>query len=96
MLARLLSLFLVLTYVTGTGVIAGMLSALKMLVGMMVPLACVWFPEVMGDLTGHRFTTTKRSAPSFVWFLGWVVLLLPAIIGIFLWLQGVPLDAWLY
>jgi hypothetical protein len=91
-LSRLLSLVLVLAYVTGTGVVAGMLSALKMLAGMIVPLACVWFPEVMGDYTGHAFTFTKRSPASLVCFLGWVVLLLPVIIMALLWLQGVRLD----
>jgi hypothetical protein len=91
-LARLLSLFLVLVYVTGTGVIAGPVSALKMLAGMIVPLACVWFPEAMGEYTGHSSTLTRRSPASLVWFLGWVVLLLPVIIIALLWLQGVRLD----
>ena len=91
-LARLLSLFLVLVYVTGTGVIAGPVSALKMLAGMIVPLACVWFPEAMGDVTGSSFSLTRRSPASLVWFLGWVVLFLPLIIIALLWLQGVPLN----
>jgi hypothetical protein len=89
-LSRLLSLFLVLVYVTGTGVMAGTLSALKILAAMLLPLACIWFPEVMGDYTqGH---VNRRSPPSFVWFLGWILLLLPMIVGAVLWLQGVRLD----
>jgi hypothetical protein len=92
MLARLLSLFLVLAYVTGAGVIAGPLSALRMLALVVVPLACVWFPEALGEFTGHSYTLTKRSPASLVWFLGWVVLVLPLIIATLLWLQGVRLD----
>jgi hypothetical protein len=91
-LSRLLSLLLVLVYVIGAGLIAGALSALKVLGAMFLPLACVWFPDVMGDLTGHRYSLTKRSHPSFVWLLGWFVLLLPATIGTIFWLQGTPLD----
>jgi hypothetical protein len=72
---------------------AGTLSALKVFAAMLVPLACVWFPEAMGDYTGHTFShITKPSPPSFVWFLGWIVLLLPVIVGTILWFQGVPLD----
>jgi hypothetical protein len=90
----LLSLFVVLAYVTGTGVMAGILSALKMLAAMLLPLACIWFPEAMGDYTrGH---VNRPTPPSFVWFFGWVLLLLPMIVGTILWLQGVRLDGSLY
>ena len=89
-LSRLLSLFLVLAYVTGTGVMAGTLSALKIFAAMLLPLACIWFPDVMGDFTRGR--VNRRSPPSFVWFFGWLLLLLPMIVGAILWLQGVRLD----
>jgi hypothetical protein len=72
---------------------AGPLSALKMLGAMLVPLACVWFPEALGDYTGPALSHLNRRSPaSFVWFLGWVLLLFPIIIGTILWLQGVPLN----
>jgi hypothetical protein len=92
--SRLLSLLLVLAYVTGAGVVAGTLSALKILAAMLVPLACVWFPEALGEYTGDTFSRAiiRPSPPSFVWFLGWIVLLLPLIVGSIFWLQGVPLD----
>lgn len=93
-LSRLLSLSLVLVYVAGTGVMVGIVSALKILAAMSVPLACVWFPEAMGDYTLGRIS--KESPPSFVWVLGWIVLLLPLIVVAILWLQGVRLDGSLY
>jgi hypothetical protein len=91
-LSRLLSLLLVLAYVGGAGMTVGPVSALKILGAMLVPLACVWFPEEMGALTGHRYSLTRPSHPSFVWLLGWFLLLLPLTIATVFWLQGIPLD----
>jgi uncharacterized protein len=42
-----------------------------------VPVACIWFPEALGDFVGGRIT--KTSPRAFVWFLGWVVLLVPVL-----------------
>jgi len=96
-LSRLLSRFLVLAYVTVAGVMAGPRSALAVFGAMLVPLACVWFPEAMGDYTGPPLgrSLARPSPASFVWFLGWILLLLPVMIGTPLWLQGVRLDDWL-
>jgi Mg2+/citrate symporter len=86
----MLSVFLVVAYVIGAGWLVGLISAFKMLAAMLVPLACVWFPEAMSDYTvGH---ITRSSPPSFVWFFGWMILLLPIIVGTLLWLQQVRLD----
>ena len=91
--SRWLSLFIALAYITVFGVMVGMLQAFKLLLGMALPLLCIWIPEVVGEHTGGRIT--GPSPASFVWFLGWFVLLLPAMIGAFLWFQGVPIDNWL-
>jgi Zn-finger nucleic acid-binding protein len=45
-----------------------------------LPLACIWFPDALGDFVGGRIT--KKSPRSFVWFFGWVVLLVPALSAI--------------
>jgi len=42
-----------------------------------LPLACIWFPDALGDFVSGRIT--KKSPRSFVWYLGWVVLLVPAL-----------------
>jgi hypothetical protein len=91
--SRWLSLLIVLGYVTVAGAMEGMLAAFKVALGMTLPLLCIWFPDVSGEHTGGRIT--GPSPASLVWFLGWLVLLLPALISAFLWFQGVPVDNWL-
>lgn len=93
-MSRLLSAAILIVYVTATGTVAGPLSALKMLLAMLLPLACIWFPDAMGDYTDQlRLSHVNRpSPPSLVWFFGWVLLLLPMMVGTFLWLQGTRLD----
>lgn len=93
LVSRLLSLLIVLAYITGIGAMAGTLSAFKTLLGMLLPLACIWFPDAMGEYAGGRMTSP--SPTSFVWFFGWVLLLLPMFIGTLLWLQGIPIYDWL-
>ena len=52
-------------------------------------MACVWFPEAIGAYKSHGYGhITKESPASFVWVLGWIVLLLPVIIGGILWMEG--------
>jgi hypothetical protein len=51
-----------------------------------LPVACIWFPGALGDSVGGRIT--RKSPRSFVWFLGWVVLLLPLIAAAILYFRG--------
>ncbi len=53
----------------------------------LVPTACIWFPETLGSLVGGRITST--SPRSFVWGLGWLLLLLPALFAAFFYVAGV-------
>ena len=62
-------------------------DAVRMLWFCLLPVACVWFPDALGDLI--RFRITKNSPRSFVWFFGWVVLLLPVISVAILLVAGV-------
>ena len=96
-LSRFLSLVLVLGYAAVTGMVAGPVSALKIFAGMLLPLACIWLPDVVGEYTGPdpERSLVRPSPASFVWFLGWLILLLPLILGIMLWFEGVPLANWL-
>jgi Zn-finger nucleic acid-binding protein len=60
----------------------------------LLPLACIWFPDELarrgGRWTFRGLTSGRRASPrSFVWFVGWVVLLLPVTVVAILWLQGV-------
>jgi len=59
---------------------------------LVLPLACIWFSEAMGDYTGPNFATrpaiTRATPGCFVAFGGWLLLLLPVIIGLILYLSG--------
>jgi hypothetical protein len=49
-----------------------------------LPLACIWFGEAMGGYTGQAGSIgiTAPSPGLFVCIAGWILLLLPIIIGI--------------
>jgi len=56
-------------------------DAIHMLEACLVPLFCIWFPDIFGAYVGGRIT--HASPPWLVWFLGWVVLVVLALgIGI--------------
>jgi hypothetical protein len=58
-----------------------------------LPLACIWFPDELARY-GGRITFQnlrygrKPLPPPFVWFLGWVVLLVPVVMAVLLGFQG--------
>jgi hypothetical protein len=92
--SRLASSALVAGYLVIGMLAGGPGETLKVLAFCVVPLACIWFPEALGDYTGYLvFDRITKASPSiFVWFMGWVVLLLPLIVALILWLEGVSLD----
>jgi len=91
--SRLLSLVVVLVYVAVGGAVAGPVVGLKILAAMLLPLACIWFPDALGEYTGQGMSrVTAPSPPSLVWLLGWTLLFLPVIVGTLVWLQGVPFE----
>lgn len=89
-MSRVLSLIVFFVYVTVLliGCIRGEEDAsrsLLMTVGFLVlPLACIWFPDEVGGwmgLAGHG-QVTSPSASWAVVLLGWIILLLPGIVFI--------------
>jgi hypothetical protein len=71
--SRVLSILLLCAYVPlyrseGPG------AVVVILCGCVLPLACVWFPEPLADIT-RGFVTP--SPPFLVWILGWITLLMP-------------------
>jgi uncharacterized protein len=63
----------------------------KALFFIILPLSCIFFGKELGGKTGIRFRTsflapviTKSTPGSFVVFIGWVLLLFPAIVAILL------------
>jgi len=60
--------------------------ALTVAVGMLLPLALIWFPEFLGSLTGWgtRAPIDRPSPPWLVVALGWLLLLgLPVLALVF-------------
>ena len=87
---RILSGLVAASYVvvalSGGGAEAGFKAALFLV----LPLACIWFSEAMGGYTGPnwRAAITAPTPGVFVCIAGWLLLLLPAIVGIVYGLTG--------
>jgi len=89
--SRLLSTIVLLFYLVTAYTSGGVDLSLRVLLLSIVPIACIWFPEPLGDYTGLFLgdSITNTSPAGLVWFLGWLVLLLPMLLAVLLWLQGV-------
>ena len=55
---------------------------------------CVWFPGAMGGLNVFKIRVTPDPSPTTVWFVGWILLLIPTIVFFLLWVQGVFKYSW--
>ena len=84
MIGRVLSLVVALLYLTAAFLGGGAETAFKMLLFIILPLACIWFSDAMGSYTGvMRGQSISTTTPGcLVAFGGWLVLMLPVIIGI--------------
>ena len=61
-------------------------DSVRVLVAFILPLLCVWFPDMMGEHIGGRIT--KPSPAYLVWLFGWVVLTLPVLALGIIWLRS--------
>jgi len=77
--SRVLSSLLVACYLAVAFMLSGTVLALKMLYFSTVPWACVCFPDAIRRCDQPDSRTTRESPRSFVWFFGWLALLLPLI-----------------
>jgi hypothetical protein len=76
--ARVVSLAIAAAYViAGFALEKSWTFALTVTAGMLLPLALIWFPESLGDLTGWgtRAPIDRPSPPRFVAAAGWLFLL---------------------
>ena len=73
---RSLSLLVYLAYITAGFTRGGGAVALKLAIGLLLPVACIWFPQPLGDYTGiMRGQLMTSSTPAFlVCAGGWLVL----------------------
>ena len=72
--------------------IGGAAATATRLLDWMVPLACVCFPDALSAPISTVFGASRQSPRSWVWFFGWLVLLLPEIQLAILWMEGVRLS----
>lgn len=81
---RILSGLLAATYIVVALCGGGAEVAFKAALFVILPLACIWFSEAMGGYTGPswRAAITAPTPGVFVCIAGWLLLLLPAIVGI--------------
>ena len=80
---RILSAALALIYIVGAFMGGGGEVGCKVLLFVILPLACIWFSDAMGGYTGLTMSMpiTAPSPGLIVCILGWLLLLLPLIIG---------------
>jgi hypothetical protein len=86
-ISKLVALLLAVAEVIVTFLLAQSLSiALTAALGVLLPLALIWFPESFGDWTGWgtRAPVHRPSAPQVVAGMGWLFLLGLPVLGFFL------------
>lgn len=81
---RLLSGVLAAIYIVMALCFGSAEAAFKIGLFLILPLACIWFSEPMGGYTGPvwRGVITSPTPAVFVSIGGWLLLLLPLIIGV--------------
>jgi hypothetical protein len=55
MISKALSCLLLIAYVCGALTVAGVQTALEVMFVCIVPLACVWFPDVLAELPSSAY-----------------------------------------
>ncbi len=80
---RGLSLLVYFAYLAAAYAHAGGEAMLKVAMGLLLPMACIWFPEPLGEYSGTiRGQTMTSSTPAFlVCAGGWLILVGAPVIG---------------
>ncbi|MGB1130015.1 MAG: hypothetical protein ACPG4K_08190 [Haloferula sp.] len=71
----------------------GLGHAFKAAAYYLLPMACIWFPDAMGNYTGALWArgplVDERSHPTFLRWAGWFLLLVvPILIGVRFFVRG--------
>ena len=84
---RLASLILAGIYLAAAFIATEPLVALRIAIGLILPMACIWFPEPIGSYTGFmgRAYITQKSPAFIVRFMGWMLMLTPFWLVPILW-----------
>jgi len=87
---RILSGVLALAYVAGAYFAGDVAAALKVIVGLALPVACIWFGDELGSYVGvmRGQAITTKTPGCLVRFGGWLILLLPLVVGTMMFLKA--------
>ena len=91
MKSKILSGIIALAYLAGAYFTTDAANLWKVGLFLILPLACIWFSDAMGDYTGvgmGRGAITSTTPGCMVAFGGWLLLLLPLILWIVMSLSG--------
>ena len=89
MKSRIISSGIALVYLVVASVGGGGVAALKVAIFLILPLACIWFSEPMGNYSGMLMGGGPMT-PTPGWLVaagGWLLLLLPVILAAILSLK---------
>ena len=68
------------SYLFVAAINGGIYPLISIAVFLLLPLACIWFPEEMGSLAYVRSLLVKETSGCFVVAGGWLLLLLPVMV----------------
>jgi Zn-finger nucleic acid-binding protein len=85
--SRIAASVLIVFYLFAAFKVSGLALAFKIFYKSIVPWACVCFPEAFSGAFSPILGTTRKSPRSFIWFFGWLVLLLPIIQFAIVWVE---------
>jgi len=77
--ARAASVVVAIANIIGAYVSLNWVDAIEAATGLLLPVACIWFPDALGTCVGFvgtQFVSEDSPGPG-VFIMGWVVLLLP-------------------
>lgn len=89
--SRIISGTIALIYISAASLSGGFGLAWQVVAFLILPLACIWFSEAMGDYASvglGRAGITRKTPGCFVAFGGWLLLLLPVIVGVIGFISG--------
>ena len=86
---RTLSLWLAIAYLLIALIYVGVVAFTQMLLYLIIPMACIWYGDAMGSITGGSTVIisggpaiTKQTPWCIMNIGGWLILLLPIIKGV--------------
>jgi hypothetical protein len=80
---RILSVLLAIIYIAAAYFFGSSELSWRVSISTILPLGCIWFSDAMGDYTGNMgsMPITQSSPGWIICIFGWLLLLMPVIIG---------------